>query len=37
LIKGAGEIAKIKDQTKHDEDKAHRMLSSIETFLATKF
>ena len=36
-IKDGSEAAKLKDQMKHDEDKAQQKLNSIERFLATKF
>lgn len=36
-IKNAAEIAKFKEQVKHDEGKAQHTLASIEEFLATKF
>ncbi|MDO8303606.1 MAG: cyclodeaminase/cyclohydrolase family protein, partial [Sedimentisphaerales bacterium] len=36
-IKDAAEVARLKGQIKHDEDKAQHTLSSIEQFLATKF
>jgi formiminotetrahydrofolate cyclodeaminase len=37
FIKDPAELAKIKDRTKHDEDKAQCTLNAIEKFLATKF
>jgi formiminotetrahydrofolate cyclodeaminase len=37
FIKDAQQIATIREQIKHDEDKASASLSSIESFLATKF
>lgn len=36
-IKDAAEVAKLKEQIKHDENKAQQTLGSIEKFLATKF
>ena len=36
-IKDAAEVARLRDQMKHDEGKAQQTLDSIEKFLATKF
>ena len=36
-IKDPAEVAKLRDQMKHDENKAQHTLGSIEKFLATKF
>jgi methenyltetrahydrofolate cyclohydrolase len=36
-IKDAAEVARLKDQMRHDDDKAQQTLGSIEKFLATKF
>jgi methenyltetrahydrofolate cyclohydrolase len=36
-IKDVGEVAKLKEQIRHDENKAQHTLDSIEQFLTTKF
>jgi formiminotetrahydrofolate cyclodeaminase len=36
-IKDAAEVARLKEQIKHDENKAQHTLGSIEKFLATQF